>query len=252
MKTICFFNQKGGVAKTTSCLNTGAALSFCGFKCLLIDMDPQGSLSQSAGFDDLDDDAITTYEVLLGKSINKGIQRKETEYPYDILPTDIRLSGIEFEIVSNERRNFLLKKALEKLKGNYDYILIDCPPSLNTLSLMALTASTDVIIPVQAQYLPLKGVALIRDTINLMQEHFNPELKIAGVLLTFYNERRNLDKDVLEVLQQAFGNKLFKTMISTNTKLAEAPSHGKDIIEYSPRSKGAKQYKALALEISEQ
>ena len=142
--------------------------------------------------------------------------------------------------------------ALEKLKGNYDYILIDCPPSLNTLSLMALTASTDVIIPVQAQYLPLKGVALIRDTINLMQEHFNPELKIAGVLLTFYNERRNLDKDVLEVLQQAFGNKLFKTMISTNTKLAEAPSHGKDIIEYSPRSKGAKQYKALALEISEQ
>lgn len=250
MRTIAFFNAKGGVGKSTSCINVGAALSRCGLKCLLVDIDPQGSLSQSAGFDELSDGDITTYEVLNGEDINRAIKTKHSkDFYYDVLPTDIRLSAGEIELISVERRNYLLKDALSKLKRSYDYILIDSPPSLNIFTLMALTAATEVIIPVQAQYLPLKGVAQLRDMVELVKERFNPELEIGGVLLTFYDERRNLDKDVLEVLEQAFEGKVFKTKISQNTKVAEAPSYGKDVISYSINSKGSVQYRALADEI---
>ena len=246
MRAISFLNQKGGVGKTTTCINLGAALSLCGLKCLLVDIDPQGNLSQSAGYDELADGDVTTYEVLNGEDINRAIHKRDS---YDILPTDIRLSAGEIEYINVDRRNYLLKDALSKLKTTYDFVLIDCPPSLNVFTLMALTAATEVIIPVQAQYLPLKGVAQIRDTVELVQERFNPKLSITGVLLTFFNERRSLDKDVLEVLEQAFEGKVFKMRISTNTKIAEAPSHGKDVISYSRNSKGAIQYRALAEEL---
>jgi len=249
MRVITLLNQKGGVGKTTTVINVGAALSRCGLKCLLIDIDPQGNLSQSAGFDDLYDSDLTTYEVLQGEDINKAIKAKVGEYPYDILPTDIRLSSAEIELVNADRRNYLLKDALGKLRKKYDFVIIDSPPSLNILTLMAITAATEVIIPVQAQYLPLKGVAQLRDTIDVVRERFNPELEIGGVLVTFYHSNYNLDKDVLEALEQAFGHKVFKTKISNNNKLAEAPSHGKDVIAYSPRSNGSKQYQALAKEI---
>jgi len=187
--------------------------------------------------------------VLKGEDINRAIKTKHVKDSYDILPTDIRLSAGEIELVAVDRRNYLLKDALAKLKKSYDFILIDCPPSLNIFTLMALTAATEVIIPVQAQYLPLKGVAQIRDTVELVKERFNPELEIGGVLLTFYDERRNLDKDVLEALEQAFEGKVFKTKISQNTKIAEAPSYGKDVINYSINSKGSVQYRQLAAEI---
>ena len=187
--------------------------------------------------------------MLKGEDINRAIKTKHVKDSYDILPTDIRLSAGEIELVTVDRRNYLLKDALAKLKKSYDFILIDCPPSLNIFTLMALTAATEVIIPVQAQYLPLKGVAQIRDTVELVKERFNPELEIGGVLLTFYDERRNLDKDVLEALEQAFEGKVFKTKISQNTKIAEAPSYGKDVINYSINSKGSVQYRALAAEI---
>lgn len=249
MRVITLLNQKGGTGKTTTCINVGAALSRCDLKCLLVDIDPQGSLSQSGGFDELSDGDITTYEVLKGEDINRAIKTKHVKDSYDILPTDIRLSAGEIELVTVDRRNYLLKDALAKLKKSYDFILIDCPPSLNIFTLMALTAATEVIIPVQAQYLPLKGVAQIRDTVELVKERFNPELEIGGVLLTFYDERRNLDKDVLEALEQAFEGKVFKTKISQNTKIAEAPSYGKDVINYSINSKGSVQYRALAAEI---
>ena len=246
MRVITFLNQKGGVGKTTSCINLGAALSLRGLKCLLVDIDPQGNLSQSAGYDELADGDVTTYEVLNGEDINRAIHKRDS---YDVLPTDIRLSAGEIEYISIDRRNYLLKDALGKLKASYDFVLIDCPPSLNVFTLMALTAATEVIIPVQAQYLPLKGVAQLRDMVELVKERFNPELEIGGVLLTFYDERRNLDKDVLEVLEQAFEGKVFKTKISQNTKVAEAPSYGKDVISYSINSKGSVQYRALADEI---
>lgn len=248
MRIITLLNQKGGTGKTTTAINVGAALSRCGLKCLLVDIDPQGSLTQSAGFDEyLTEDDLTTYEVLQGSDINRAIRSKKDAY--DVLPTDIRLSAAEIELVNADRRNYLLKDALGKLKKSYDYIVIDSPPALNILTLMALTAATEVIIPVQAQYLPLKGVAQLRDTVELVKSRFNPELEISGVLLTFYDERRNLDKDVLEALEQAFEGKVFKTKISTNTKLAEAPSYGKDVIAYSINSKGSVQYRALAAEI---
>lgn len=257
MRTITLLNQKGGTGKTTTAINVCAALSLCGFKCLLVDIDPQGNLSQSVGFDELSDGDITIYEVLTGSDINKAIKmkhvknsyEKHVKSSYDILPTDIRLSAAEIELVNADNRNYLLKNAFKKLKKSYDFIIIDSPPALNILTLMALTAATEVIIPVQAQYLPLKGVAQLRDTVELVKERFNPELEIGGVLLTFYDERRNLDKEVLEALEQAFDGKVFDTKISPNTKLAEAPSYGKDIISYSVNSKGSIQYRALAAEI---
>ena len=245
MRVITLVNQKGGVGKTTTAINIGSALSLCGLKCLLIDIDPQGNLSQSAGYDELAEDEITTYEVLKGKDINRAIKKSS----YDVLPTDIRLSAGEIELVSADRRNYLLKDALGKLKKSYDFVIIDSPPSLNIFTLMALTAATEIVIPVQAQYLPLKGVAQLRDTVELVKSRFNPELEIAGVLLTFYHGNYNLDNDVLEALEQAFEGKVFKTKISQNQKIAEAPSHGKDVISYSPRSKGSKQYQELAEEL---
>lgn len=248
MRVITLLNQKGGVGKTTTCINLGAALSLRGFKCLLIDIDPQGNLSQSAGLDDLSEEEPTTYEVLTGSAdINQAI--RSTQSGYNILPTDIRLSAAEIELASAERRNHILKNALRGLKRQYDFVLIDPPPSLNIFTVMTLTAATEVIIPVQAQYLPLRGVATLRDTVKLIKQRFNPELKIAGVLLTFYHSNQNLDNDVREALETAFGDRVFKTMISQNSKIAEAPSYGLDVIAYSARSKGATQYKQLAGEI---
>lgn len=252
MRIITLLNQKGGTGKTTTCINVGAALSRSGYKVLLVDIDPQGNLSQSAGFDELSDGDVTTYEVLKGEDINRAIKTKHVKDPYDVLPTDIRLSAGEIELVNVDRRNYLLRDALSKLKKSYDFILIDCPPSLNIFTLMALTAASEVIIPVQAQYLPLKGVAQIRDTVELVRDRFNKSLQIGGVVLTFFDERRNLDKDVLEALEQAFEGKVFKTKISNNTKIAEAPSYGKDVINYCINSKGSVQYRALADEILRQ
>ena len=246
MKVIAFINQKGGVGKTTTCLNVGAALSLCGFKCLLVDVDPQGSLSQSAGYDNLSDDDYTTYEVLKGVITTAGAIESGD---YDILPTDIRLSAAEIELVSSERRNYLLRDALSKVKERYDFILIDCPPSLNIFTLMALAASDEVIIPVEAQYLPLKGVSQIVDTVELVKAQINPKLDVGGILVTFYDGRRNLDKDVLEALKEYFGDKVFTTTISRNTKVAEAPSHGVDIFKYCLNGSGARQYMSLAQEI---
>ena len=248
MRIITFLNQKGGVGKTTSCLNVGAALSLCGFKCLLIDIDPQGSLSQSAGLDDLADGDVTTYEMLAGEDINTAIHRRDL---YDIVPTDIRLSGGEIDFISHDRRNYLLRDALSRLRRRYDFVLIDCPPSLSIFSVMALTAASEVIIPVQAQYLPLKGLAQLTDTIELVRARFNSDLKITGILVTFFDKRRNLDEEALEVLEQAFGSKVFKTKISQNIKVAESPGHGQDIITYCKASIGAKQYTELAKEIAE-
>lgn len=251
MEILSFVNQKGGVAKTTSALNTGAALAIAGKKVLLVDLDPQGSLSKCAGFRDIDDDP-TTYEVIKGDAdINDAIKTKQGVAPYDILPTDIRMSGAEIELISVPGRDTLLKEALDSLKKPYDYVLIDCSPSLNILTLMALTASTRLIIPIAAQYMPLDGMAQLLPTVELVKKRLNKGLEVGGVIVTMYDSRRSLDKEIIEAVKKKFPTQTFKTVVKNNSKLAEAPTFGKDIFEYDPKSAGADAYSAIAQEIIE-
>lgn len=251
MKVIAFVNQKGGVAKTTSALNIGAALAIEGKRVLLIDLDPQGSLSKCAGFRDLDN-APTTYEVIKGEAdINSAIMTKQGVAAYDLLPTDIRMSGAEIELISVPGRDTLLREALEGLKKPYDYILIDCSPSLNILTLMALTAANELIIPVAAQYMPLDGMAQLLPTVELVKKRLNKGLEVGGVIITMYDSRRSLDKEIIEAVRAKFPSQTFKTVVKNNSKLAEAPTFGKDIFEYEPKSSGAEAYRAIAKEIIE-
>lgn len=249
MKTLAFVNQKGGVAKTTSVVNIGAAMARAGKRVLLIDLDPQGNLSDSLGVN-AETQKVTTYEVLQGADINTGILRNLTDYPYYILPADLRLSGSEVSLVDAENRDYLLKDAIGKIKIELDYVLIDCPPSLGILTLMGLTAADKVYIPVQTQYLPLKGVSQLVDTVEAVREQLNPKLEIGGLFCTMYRGF-NLDNEAAQSIIDAFGDKVFATCIRLNNKLAEAPSYGRDIFEYSPTSAGAKQYKTLTSEILE-
>lgn len=246
-RVISFTNQKGGVGKSTTCFNVGKALSLCGYNVLFVDSDPQGDLTTMSGYRSLSDEELTLYDVLHGEDINKALKEGDG---FSVIVSDETLTRGEIDLIKEKRT--ALKDALARLESHFDYILIDCPPSLNILTLDALTASDEVIIPVQAQYLPLKGVSRLKETIEKTRSTLNPSLKIGGVVVTFYDGRRNLDQQVRESLESAFGAKVFETAISINTKLAEAPSHGMSIFEYAPRSKGALQYKSLAKEISKQ
>lgn len=251
MRVIAFVNQKGGVAKTTSALNIGAALAIEGKRVLLIDLDPQGSLTKCAGFRNIDD-SPTTYEVIKGEAdINQAIKTKQGVAAYDVLPTDIRFSGAEIELISVPGRDTLLREALEGLRTAYDYVLIDCSPSLNILTLMALTAANSVIIPVAAQYMPLDGMAQLLPTVELVKKRLNRGLKVGGVIVTMYDSRRSLDREIIEAIKAKFPTETFKTIVRNNSKLAEAPTYGSDIFEYAPKSSGAEAYRALALELIE-
>ena len=249
MKVISFVNQKGGVAKTTSCVDIGASLADQGKTVLLIDLDAQGSLSTSTGLREIGADELTTYEVLKGADIKEAT--RTLSEGLSVLPTDIRLSGAEIELSSVPGREFLLREALSEFESVFDYVLIDCPPSLGVLTLIALTASDGVIVPVKADYLALKGMSQLVDVINVVKRRMNPGLEIVGVIATFFNSRRNLDQQIVDQIEPFFPGKLFETKISQNTALAEAPSQGKNIFEYDSRSKGAQQYKTLAEELIE-
>jgi chromosome partitioning protein len=249
MKVISFVNQKGGVAKTTSCVNIGASLADQGKTVLLIDLDAQGSLSTSTGLREIGADELTTYEVLKGADIKEAT--RTLSEGLSVLPTDIRLSGAEIELSSVPGREFLLREALSEFESVFDYVLIDCPPSLGVLTLIALTASDGVIVPVKADYLALKGMSQLVDVINVVKRRMNPGLEIVGVIATFFNSRRNLDQQIVDQIETFFPGKLFETKISQNTALAEAPSQGKNIFEYDSRSKGAQQYRTLAEELIE-
>lgn len=249
MRIIAVLNAKGGTAKTTTALNVGAALSLCGFKVLLIDMDSQGHLSISTGLDDLNADEVTIYEVLKGAEINKAIRTHQGRTAYDIIPADMRLSAGEVEFVQTARYNCLLRDALGKLRTSYDYILIDCPTGFNVLTLNALTAATETLIPVQASYLPLKAVQALRETVEAVSESFNPSLKVGGIVITFYDARGKLDNEIREALIEAFDGEVYETTLSRCKKLGEAPATGKDILDYAFKSVGSTQYQALAQEI---
>lgn len=244
MKTIAIINQKGGVGKTTTAVSLSAGLALEGYKVLLIDADPQGNATQSVRREPTDEEP-TLYEVLKGSvNINNAIKPGS----YDLLPTDIRLSAAELELASVPARELLLKEALNDLKTNYDYIIIDCAPSLSLITLEALVACNSYIIPVQAAYLPLRGIKQLLDTIALVKKRLNKSLDLLGVVVTMYDNRRSLDKELLDNIAAAFPGKVL-TLVPNNIALAEAQATGQDVYSYAPNSKGAEVYRELTKEI---
>ena len=238
------FNQKGGVGKTTTVVNLSHALTKIGKKVLIVDMDPQGNSTSGLGFYDFD---LMIYDFLME---NNGKALYKTNYEnVHIIPANREFSGVEIELAKGGDWQFKLKNALEPVINDYDYVLIDSPPSLGILSMMSLIASNYIIIPVQCEYYALEGVSQLMDTINLVKDNFNPNLEIGGVLMCMFDSRTNLSLQVVEEVKNFFKGKVYKTIIPRNVRLAEAPSFGMTILQYDPLSKGAKAYLNLAKEI---
>ena len=248
-KIIAIANQKGGVGKTTTSINLAAGLAYSNKRVLLIDFDPQGNATQGVGHRvGLND--LTVYDALLNDiDVNKCIKTLNKP-PLDILPANINLAGADLQLakIEDDRENYL-KNAIASIKDNYDYIIIDCPPSLGLLNTNALTASDSVLIPVQCEYYALEGITQLLQTIRLVQKLFNPTLKIEGVLLTMYDARTNLSAEVGQEIRKHFKEKTYKTYIPRNIKLSEAPSMGKSIFDYDVNSEGAKAYVSLTREL---
>ncbi len=246
MKTIAFTNQKGGVGKTTSTVNVGAGLCKQGKKVLLVDLDPQANLTYSLRMNSKRLDR-SIYDVLKGTAEPR--EALISHNGFDILPSSIDLSGAEMEFANEPARETLLKHKLNKIKGEYDYVLIDCPPNLGLLTLNAFTAVNEIFIVLQSEYLALHGLSKLIDVINVVKERLNPDIELTGIICTLFDSRKNLNKEVVDHIKDYFGDKVFNTIIRDNVALAEAPSHHKTIFEYDPDSHGAKDYMALAKEI---
>ncbi|EHR78908.1 cobyric acid synthase CobQ [Thermococcus litoralis DSM 5473] len=246
MPVISIANQKGGVGKSTTAINLSAALALKGKRVLLVDMDPQGATTVGLGFRDA---TPTIYNVILDKvDTEDAIIPTEIEGLY-LIPSNIALSGAEIELSSQIGREYILRNKLAKIKDDYDYVIIDTPPSLGILTMNSLVASDEVIIPIQAEYYALEGIGLLLKAIKLVRERLGIPLEIRGFLITMFDKRTNLSKEVREEVKRIFGEKVFRTMIPRNVKLAEAPSHGKPIFLYAPDSRGAKAYMKLAEEV---
>lgn len=244
-KTISIFNQKGGVGKTTTCVNFAAALGLKGKKTLLVDADPQGNTTGGLGIDKADIEA-STYNMLIDEVPAKDIVI-ETEFKnLFLLPADMNLAGAELELADNENRFKVLKKALASIVMDYDYIIIDCPPSLGLLSLNALTASDTLIVPLQCEYYALEGLSQLIGTVRTVKQHYNEHLELEGVVYTMYDSRLKLNQQVIDEVNRYFPGKSYKTNIPRSVKLAEAPSYGKPIFYYEKYSKPAFAYKKLA------
>ncbi|MCO7150485.1 ParA family protein [Vagococcus lutrae] len=247
-RIISVANQKGGVGKTTTTVNLGASLAYNGKKVLIVDIDAQGNATSGIGVikSDVGKDV---YDVLVNEEPMTNVIHETSRENLEIVPATIQLAGAEIELTPMMARESRLKSALDEVKDQYDYVLIDCPPSLGHLTINAFTASDSILIPVQCEYYALEGLSQLLNTIRLVQKHFNPELRIEGVLLTMYDARTNLGSEVVQEVRKYFRERVYDTIIPRNVRLSEAPSHGLSIIDYDPRSRGAEVYLSLAKEV---
>ncbi|OPA79011.1 sporulation initiation inhibitor Soj [Paenibacillus selenitireducens] len=247
-KIIAVTNQKGGVGKTTTSVNLGAALATLGKRVLLVDIDPQGNTTSGIGVNKADV-ANCIYDVIINDVHPKDAILPTRIEGLSILPATIQLAGAEIELVPTISREVRLKKSLHLVKHMFDYIIIDCPPSLGILTINSLTAADSVIIPIQCEYYALEGLSQLLNTVRLVQKHLNTSLQIEGVLMTMFDARTNLGIQVIEEVKKYFQQKVYQTVIPRNVRLSEAPSHGESIITYDPRSKGAEVYLELGKEV---
>jgi len=248
-KIIAIANQKGGVGKTTTAINLGACLAVAERRTLIVDMDPQGNATSGLGLDRSSIDT-SVYDVLINQVPVREATRKEVHFPYlEVVPSNQDLVGAEVELVDRPQRELVFREALAAARDDYEYVLIDCPPSLGLLTLNALAAADSVLIPIQCEFYALEGLSQLLNTVRLVQRNLNPALQIEGVLLTMFDQRLNLSRQVAEEAQEYFGGRVYRTTVPRNVRLAEAPSFGKPIVLYDIVSAGAQSYLSLAREV---
>ena len=247
-RTIVIANQKGGVGKTTTAINLAASLAARRRRTLLVDMDPQGNAS--SGFDlKIDESSKNIYDVMLGEAKIEDAVIADVRPRLSVIPSDVNLAACEIQLNDREDRNDILKEELNRIRSNYEFVIIDCPPSLNVLTLNAMCAGDTVLVPLQCEYYALEGLAQLMRTVNLISERMNPNLQIEGIVFTMYDSRTNLANQVVENVEQNTDKKIYKAIIPRNVRLAEAPSYGMPITEYDPKSSGARAYDALSKKV---
>ncbi len=246
-KTIAIANQKGGVGKTTTAIHLGAGIALEGHRTLIVDMDPQGNATTGLGFSSSSSDP-GIYDLLINDAPVKDVIRPTQVEHLDIISADTRLHGAEIELVPRIAREKILSQALSALDNTYRFVVIDCPPSLGLLTLNALASATSIIVPMQCEYFALEGLAHLMKTVKLVQKHVNPNLEIEGIVLTMFDGRLNLSKQVADEIAQVFGSRVYRTMIARNVRLSEAPSYGQPVYLYDPASRGAQNYRELTTE----